>query len=91
MPELIAPTTRLHAEWLESRDEWGRGVHQDGAGMRPQDDYDSPAGFARWIASYTYPAEGRRTRYDGVFLVRLVTSEHCSDFREWWNTLEEAL
>jgi predicted acetyltransferase len=49
MPELIVPTTRLHAAWLESRDEWGRGVHQDGAGMRPQDDYDSPAGFAKWV------------------------------------------
>src|SRR4029453_2144111 len=49
MPELIAPTTRLHAAWIESRDEWGRGVHQDGAGMRPGDDYDSAAGFARWV------------------------------------------
>jgi predicted acetyltransferase len=50
MPELIVPTTRLHAAWLESRDEWGRGIHQDGAGMRPQDDYDSAAGFAKWVA-----------------------------------------
>ncbi|MFF5287796.1 GNAT family N-acetyltransferase [Paractinoplanes globisporus] len=49
MPELIAPTTRLHAAWIESRDEWGRGVHQDGAGMRPGDDYDSAAGFAKWV------------------------------------------
>lgn len=49
MPELIAPTTSLHAAWLESRDEWGRGVHQDGAGMRPQDDYDSAEGFAKWV------------------------------------------
>lgn len=49
MPELIVPTTRLHAAWIESRDEWGRGVHQDGAGMRPGDDYDSAEGFARWV------------------------------------------
>ncbi|MCU7727279.1 GNAT family N-acetyltransferase [Actinoplanes sp. KI2] len=53
MPELIAPTTRLHAAWIASRDEWGRGVHQDGAGMRPQDEYDTPEGFARWVRRLT--------------------------------------
>ena len=42
MPELIAPTTRLQTAWVASRDEWGRGVHQDGAGLRPQDDIDTP-------------------------------------------------
>ncbi|HSJ21230.1 MAG TPA: hypothetical protein VK964_11715 [Nocardioidaceae bacterium] len=31
-PALIDPTKRLHASWLESRDEWGRGEHQAGAG-----------------------------------------------------------
>ncbi|GAA0503890.1 acetyltransferase [Paractinoplanes deccanensis] len=50
MPELIAPTTRLRTSWLESRDEWGRGVHQDGAGYRPTDDVDTEAGFATWVA-----------------------------------------
>jgi len=53
MPELIAPTTRLHAAWIASRDEWGRGVHQDGAGLRPQDEYDTPEGFARWVRRLT--------------------------------------
>ncbi|WP_328476554.1 GNAT family N-acetyltransferase [Actinoplanes sp. NBC_00393] len=50
MPELIAPTVRLHAAWIESHDEWGRGVHQPGAGLRPDVDVDSPAGFASWVA-----------------------------------------
>ncbi|WP_229072622.1 GNAT family N-acetyltransferase [Actinoplanes sp. DH11] len=49
MPELIAPDTRLHAAWLRSRDEWGRGVHQPGSGLRAGDDVDSPAGFAAWV------------------------------------------
>jgi predicted acetyltransferase len=50
MPELIAPTAALHDSWIESRDEWGRGVHQDGAGLREGDDVDSPDGFADWVA-----------------------------------------
>jgi len=49
MPELIPPTVRLHRAWLDSRDEWGRGVHQDGSGLRPADEVDSPAGFAAWV------------------------------------------
>lgn len=52
MLKLIDPTTSLHAAWLASRDEWGRGVHQPGSGLRlrPDDDVDSPAGFAEWVA-----------------------------------------
>lgn len=49
MPELISPTVRLHAAWLAARDDWGRGVHQDGSGLRPTDDVDSAAGFAAWV------------------------------------------
>lgn len=48
MPQLIAPTTPLHDSWLASRDEWGRGVHQDGAGLGPDDDVDRPEGFSAW-------------------------------------------
>lgn len=50
MPELILPTTRLRESWLESRDEWGRGVHQPGAGLQPDDDVDTAAGFATWVS-----------------------------------------
>lgn len=50
MPELIAPTVRLHTAWLEARDEWGPGVHEDGFGLWPSEEVDSPAGFAAWVA-----------------------------------------
>lgn len=50
MPELILPTVLLHDSWLESRDEWGRGAPQAGSGLRPGDEVDSAAGFARWVA-----------------------------------------
>ena len=49
MAVLIAPTARLHDSWLRSRDDWGPGVHQDGAGLRPGDDVDSADGFAAWV------------------------------------------
>lgn len=49
MPELIAPTARLHRAWLQARDDWGRGVHQDGSGLTPDDDVDSADGFAAWV------------------------------------------
>lgn len=66
MPELISPTVRLHQSWLASRDEWGRGAHQDGAGRHADLDVDSTAGFARWVGrllreadTSVAPAEGR--------------------------------
>jgi hypothetical protein len=45
-------------------------------------------GVARWIASVTVPAEGRRLLYDGVFAVALDEQGLCREFREWWNTSE---
>ncbi|SNS83364.1 Predicted acetyltransferase [Streptosporangium subroseum] len=50
MPELVAPTARLRTAWLEARDEWGPGVHEDGFGLHPSDEVDSPEGFATWVA-----------------------------------------
>jgi predicted acetyltransferase len=49
MPELIPPTARLHAAWLEAHAEWGPGQHEDGFGLRPSDEVKSPAGFAAWL------------------------------------------
>ena len=49
MPELVAPSVRWHTSWLEAREEWGRGAHQDGSGLRPEDEVDSAAGFAAWV------------------------------------------
>ncbi|MFI5484182.1 GNAT family N-acetyltransferase [Micromonospora echinaurantiaca] len=50
MPELIAPTTRLHTAWLDAHAEWGPGQHEDGFGLDASDDVTSPAGFAAWVA-----------------------------------------
>jgi predicted acetyltransferase len=49
MPELISPTIRLRESWLASRDEWGQGVHQDGAGLHAEDDVDTFEGFGAWV------------------------------------------
>ena len=49
MPDLIAPTTRLHSAWLDAHAEWGPGVHEDGFGLQPTDDVGSPAGFSAWV------------------------------------------
>jgi len=47
--ELIAPTAALHRQWLELRDDFGRGVHLAGSGLHDDDDVDSAAGFAAWV------------------------------------------
>lgn len=49
MPELVSPTTDLHASWLRARDEWGRGVHQDGSGLHDTDEVDTAGGFKAWV------------------------------------------
>jgi predicted acetyltransferase len=52
-PTLIPPTWRLHSSWLSSRDEWGRGTHQDGAAVRLAErlgvDLDDAGGFRDWV------------------------------------------
>ncbi|WP_308195671.1 GNAT family N-acetyltransferase [Dactylosporangium sp. AC04546] len=58
MRTLVSPTTTLHAAWLAARDDWGRGVHQDGAGLHEDDEVDSPAGFAAWVARLTAQSSG---------------------------------
>jgi predicted acetyltransferase len=49
MAELVLPTVRLHAAFLECRADWGPGLHEDGFGLAADDDVDSPAGFAAWV------------------------------------------
>lgn len=55
--ELISPTARLRETRLAARDEWGRGVHQPGAGLSPEDDPDTAEGFAAWIARLAREAD----------------------------------
>lgn len=50
MPELIAPTERLYAAWLQSHAEWGAGLHEDGFGLLATDEVGSLAGFRIWVA-----------------------------------------
>jgi predicted acetyltransferase len=49
MPELILPTTSLHKAFLECRDDWGPGLHEDGFGLGEDDDVDSFEGFSAWV------------------------------------------
>ena len=65
VPELISPTVRLRESWLASREEWGREVHQDGAGLRAGDDVDSTAGFARWVGRLLRQADASRPAGEG--------------------------
>ncbi|MFJ8577794.1 GNAT family N-acetyltransferase [Micromonospora sp. NPDC093277] len=66
MPALITPTTRLHRSWLAARDDWGRGVHQDGGGLQPTDDVDSPEGFAAWVGRLRDGADESRPLPNGL-------------------------
>ena len=48
---LLSPTVDLHQQWLEAHREWGSGAHEDGFGLDPSDDVESPSGFAAWVES----------------------------------------
>lgn len=61
MPELIAPTVRLHSAWLEGHVEWGPGLHEDGFGLGPSDEVDSPTGFAAWVARLADQSDPAKT------------------------------
>ncbi len=47
----------LYSAWQEARREWGPGAHEDGFGLLPSDDVDSPAGFATWLARLAEEAD----------------------------------
>jgi predicted acetyltransferase len=73
MPQLIAPTARLHRQWLQSRDDWGPGAHQDGSGLHEDDDTGSADGFAAWVRRLNALADPGRPVPDGMV--------HCT---YWW-------
>lgn len=50
VPALIPPTAGLHEQWLEAHHEWGPGAHEDGFGLDPSDEVESPTGFGTWVA-----------------------------------------
>jgi predicted acetyltransferase len=93
VPELITPTVRLRESWLASRDEWGRGVRQDGAGLRTGDDVDSVAGFTRWVGRLLREADASRAAdearvrasywwiaEDGTYLGAITLRHELDDF-----------
>ncbi len=67
MPELIAPTTRLHKAWLAARDDWGPGVHEDGFGIEAGDEVDSAEGFASWVARLAGSSDPETPAAAGAF------------------------
>ena len=59
MAELILPTPRLHAAFLDCLRDWGPGTHEDGFGLADHDDVHTAAQFAAWVADRlrrTHPA-----------------------------------
>jgi predicted acetyltransferase len=88
VPHLIAPTPRLHATWLDSHEEWGPGLHEDGFGLAGTDEVCSPAGFAAWVARVTLEAERTRSAYRWIVegdrvLGGIVLRHGPADFVEW--------
>ncbi|MFE3174025.1 GNAT family N-acetyltransferase [Amycolatopsis sp. NPDC059090] len=84
MPELVAPTVRLHRSWLEAHAEWGPGLHEDGFGLSASDEVDSPAGFAAWVNSLTRD----RARYrwlveDGRVLGGIALRSGPAEYVSW--------
>ncbi|MFI8825465.1 GNAT family N-acetyltransferase [Streptomyces sp. NPDC053431] len=51
MPQLITPTERFHASWLEAHAEWPPGSSQDGVGLWLASDsaFAIPEVFASWV------------------------------------------
>jgi len=61
VPELLAPTARLHTGWIEAHTEWGPGLHEDGFGLGPSDEVGSPSGFAAWLARLADQSDPAKT------------------------------
>ncbi|UGT60475.1 GNAT family N-acetyltransferase [Nocardia asteroides] len=82
MPELIAPTASLHAAWLVAHREWGPGVHEDGFGLRADDEVESAAGFAEWVRRLAAESGGCAHRWivaDGEVLGGIALRYGTSD------------
>lgn len=75
MPELIAPTDRLHSSWLAARDEWAPGAHQDGTGLRlaPGADLESPEVFSAWVERLQQQSDRS-----------VAVGEECVHATHWW-------
>lgn len=86
MPDLIAPTERLHDAWLKAHAEWGPGLHEDGFGLLPTDEVNSEAGFAVWVARLAENSTHCTYRWiiEGDQVLGGIALRHkFSDFVEW--------
>jgi predicted acetyltransferase len=86
MPHLIVPTTRLHHAWLDAHAEWGPGLHEDGFGLAPTDEVDSPEGFAAWVARLAEESDRATCRWiveDDQVLGGIALRHEFTDFVRW--------
>jgi predicted acetyltransferase len=84
--DLIVPTTRLHSAWLDAHAEWGPGLHEDGFGLAPTDEVDSPAGFAAWIARLLAESEQNTCRWiveDDRVLGGIALHHEFTEYVQW--------
>ncbi|MEV4947769.1 GNAT family N-acetyltransferase [Streptomyces sp. NPDC053755] len=67
MPELIAPTARLHTSWLTAHAEWSPEARQDGGGMRlaGEDVLANPDVFSAWVRRLREQADPDRPLAEG--------------------------
>ena len=85
--DLLRGPAEIRAKWAQSIDPRDEDVRCDLEILAVTEDI----GFARWIASFTYPEDRKVVRFDGVFAVSLSSDGCCREFREWWNSREEPL
>ena len=86
VPELIAPTVRLHDAWLAAHREWGPGPHEDGFGLLRSDEVVTPAGFAAWVARLADAAQPCLHRWiveDDRVLGGIAVREGPADYVSW--------
>ncbi len=76
---------------MEAHAEWGPGQHEDGFGLDPSDEVDSPAGFADWVArlttrsdpAWTAPCVYRWIVEDERVLGGIALRHGTSDYVRW--------
>ncbi|SDM58095.1 GNAT family N-acetyltransferase [Nonomuraea jiangxiensis] len=86
MPHLIAPTVQLHHAWLDAHAEWGPGLHEDGFGLTPTDEVDSPEGFAAWVARLGKESDRATCRWiveNDQVLGGIALRHEFTDFVRW--------
>ena len=79
--EPIKGRDAIHAAWVHATQGRQQDIHFGHEVLAVTGD----RGIARWWASMTARASGRRVRMEGICLVTLAADGRCTVFREWWN------